>query len=652
GVEDSTRAGARVIGVGGIGIDVSNVDATTTPTVKVNAAGSIVSTGNVSFIATSNSDADSASDSTQVGILLSVSQLNANVSVKPTVSLNVDSGMAINAGGALTLKAQHGQAPVTYSDGTFNAGSNTAVNVADNTIGFGASHGLQTGDNVEYRANGGTPVGGLQDGRRVGIIKVDDQKLAFGTEVLSTSVSTARDEIRFPAQHNFRDGDRVIYQPTTGNAIIGGLTSGATYIVRVMDTQTIKLVNPNAVPAAAKNLTGASIANDVITINGHGFANGQAVTYRAAKATVFRNGAVDVVGDAATLTADRYNFANNDNIYLESHGLITGDEIVYTASAGEPISGLESGRRYFVIRVNANEIKLASSLLNATGDSANNVPVTAIPLSADTTKSGVDLSIRRVVDLPIGGLEDGVTYYIANSTTNSFKLARNSDGSNLVSLSGVDAASNKVLTGTSKIGTEGIDFLSPGTGSQRLTLDITGLGSGTAQLFGVGSALALAGAPAGDGVATASATGSGGGILRVTGANTSSKSEPTVSVTIGATGGENSVFNASSIVVAADAIANVSSSAASSGGGLISVGTTNSNIVANSKGTVAVNNARFFATNNLSVTAGSSINSSILSDSNGGGLVDVANANTKTDLNYVAHVDLGADVLLQADGDV
>ncbi|MBL8873046.1 MAG: DUF642 domain-containing protein, partial [Planctomycetaceae bacterium] len=46
------------------------------------------------------------------------------------------------------------------------------------------------------------------------------------------------------------------------------------------------------------------------------------------------------------------------------------------------------------------------------------------------------------------------------------------------------------------------------------------------------------------------------------------------------------------------------------------------------------------------------INSSILSDSNGGGLVDVANANTKTDLNYVAHVDLGADVLLQADGDV
>ncbi|MFO1065869.1 MAG: hypothetical protein U0892_18555 [Pirellulales bacterium] len=391
---------------------------------------------------------------------------------------------------------------------------------------------------------------------------------------------------------------------------------------------TIKLIDPNAVPAAAKSFNGSGIANNRVTLANHGFTNGQAVTYRAASALKFRNAAVDVVGNAATDPNHRYDSADNNNIYLPAHGLNTGDQIVYTATSGEPVLGLVSGQRYFVIRVNADEIKLAATLREATGDAADQISVTPIPIAANSAQSQVDLSIRRVVDLPIGGLEDGVTYYIANANATSFQLARDSAGTNLVSLSGVDAASQVVLTGNSTLGTEGVSLTAPGSGLQRLTLDLTSLGSGTAEFFGVGSALALTGAPTGDNVATASATGSGGGLVRVSGADTTAKSEPNVSITIGNNGSSGAVFNAATIVVKSDAIANAAASAAGSGGGLVSVGSTKATVLSNSVGTVSINNARFFASDSISVTAGSTINSSILSRSEGGGFVDVGDADS------------------------
>ena len=76
-------------------------------------------------------------------------------------------------------------------------------------------------------------------------------------------------------------------------------------------------------------------------------------------------------------------------------------------------------------------------------------------------------SLRKVGDQAIGGLTDGVTYYVVNSTANTFQLAATSGGS-AIALDPTDPVTHSALTGTSHIGTEGVDLTSPGSGEQQL----------------------------------------------------------------------------------------------------------------------------------------------------------------------------------------
>jgi len=58
-----------------------------------------------------------------------------------------------------------------------------------------------------------------------------------------------------------------------------------------------------------------------------------------------------------------------------------------------------------------------------------------------------------------------------------------------------DPDTSATLTGTSHIGTEGVDLTSAGTGEQQLVIDITSASTGTHLLEGVGGARALAALP-------------------------------------------------------------------------------------------------------------------------------------------------------------
>jgi predicted ribonuclease toxin of YeeF-YezG toxin-antitoxin module len=53
-------------------------------------------------------------------------------------------------------------------------------------------------------------------------------------------------------------------------------------------------------------------------------------------------------------------------ISYTSHGLVTGDKITYTDGGGTAISGLTDGGTYYVIRIDANTLQLATSAANAT----------------------------------------------------------------------------------------------------------------------------------------------------------------------------------------------------------------------------------------------------------------------------------------------
>jgi len=62
--------------------------------------------------------------------------------------------------------------------------------------------------------------------------------------------------------------------------------------------------------------------------------------------------------------------ASNNRITKTSHGFTTGDKITYTDGGGTTVGGLIDGGTYFIIRIDANTIKLATTYANAVAGTA------------------------------------------------------------------------------------------------------------------------------------------------------------------------------------------------------------------------------------------------------------------------------------------
>lgn len=91
------------------------------------------------------------------------------------------------------------------------------------------------------------------------------------------------------------------------------------------------------------------------------------------EAAIFNKGSSSVlVFDGDTDVDD-----GSHQIAYTTHGLLTGDKITYTDGGGTAITGLVDGGTYYVIRVDANHIKLASSYANATAGSPVAIAITS-----------------------------------------------------------------------------------------------------------------------------------------------------------------------------------------------------------------------------------------------------------------------------------
>ena len=139
----------------------------------------------------------------------------------------------------------------------------------------------------------------------------------------------------------------------------------------------------------------------------------------------------------------------NNTITLTSHGLATNDPIYYYAAAN-PITGISSGKLYFVIRTDANTIKLATT-------AANSAAGTAISLTGPSTAStqfiyqGINISSNVIYSndhgfetgdiifydntgTAIGGLSENISYYVSRVDDDQFKLYTDSKLTSVVTL--------------------------------------------------------------------------------------------------------------------------------------------------------------------------------------------------------------------------
>ncbi|MFU8776147.1 MAG: LEPR-XLL domain-containing protein, partial [Roseovarius sp.] len=618
------------IGSGGfLGVRVSGSTATVTATSKAQIGEDValVARDTIRIEAKSGIEADSVAraaggGAVDVGVALATTDINPGVTATsdPTTLASVAEGAMLVAGGDITVRAIY-DIDATAFDPTI-----ARVDTVAETISLNNDTGLSTGMRVRYDGPDAAALG-LETGRDYSVIRVDDTTIQLGrffsldferdttvSREPGIGIDTDFDVIRFAQDHGFRSGDRVRYvaESTTQTEQPGDgvLVDGEVYTVRVIDARTIKLVADGQVQTAVTFDARNALVDGTFQIQGHGFSNGDAVTYDGPDSfAVEQNflqvrlstaqGATDpLVFDATSnrLALPGYDplihgmqlvyqggeekqvsFASgavtndvpdwpinnqlNHTITLANHGFSSGDAVTYRVgpeSDAEAIGGLSDGTTYFVAVLDADTIMLASSSADAIslGQKLDRLPtlIVFIPERIAFTSTGAgthsfdyvetignlvsgrtytlipqssggqsvplyelweganrmtldrgDLAEDETHDFflpgrfPIEGLTDRKTYYIVDSTTDSFRLSETPGG---VALDLGDG----VLPGVQVISIEGVDFTDTGTGTGRLVIDLLAEGSGRLLAEG-GGALADVVTFGGDGQSSATVSG-------------------------------------------------------------------------------------------------------------------------------------------------
>jgi len=265
-----------------------------------------------------------------------------------------------------------------------------AVNNDDGTITFSQDHGWQTGDAVVYRTDSTVK-------KETGITRFSNFALADATLTFNPtslveeepSIDVTNNVIFFNEIHNFVTGQRVKYS-NGGGSNLSGLSNNTDYFVINSGDNNIQLATTraNALAGIAIDLTSAG------TGTSHSFLTN----------------AVDLA----------------DNLFVvENHDFQTGQKVTYVTDGGNAVSGLINQTEYYVIRINENIFKLATSRANASAGVA--IDLTAVGTgTSHTFKTDVFVSlfdasrtvpvvdtVQNTLELKNHGLTNGerVTYY-------------------------------------------------------------------------------------------------------------------------------------------------------------------------------------------------------------------------------------------------
>ncbi|MFN3348008.1 beta strand repeat-containing protein, partial [Pseudorhodoplanes sp.] len=240
----------------------------------------------------------------------------------------------------------------------------------------------------------------------------------------------------------------------TTRAFIGSnaiVTSDGNVVVQALDDTTIDQISAN-ISGAGTGAVGVAAGVGVMNKTTEAYIDsGAQVTALAAAG---KAGIAAYTGELVDALGFLGGAVSGSTITISAHGLMTGDEVFYNSPS--PIQGLADSTRYFVIRVSDNEIRLASSLVNAAlgnaltlGPGSTSMLDVHVLRKIDADKSGgskdfasadVNYATNRITaaghafntgeeiiytaeSIGIGGLVSGQRYYVIRYSDNSFGLA-------------------------------------------------------------------------------------------------------------------------------------------------------------------------------------------------------------------------------------
>ena len=258
--------------------------------------------------------------------------------------------------GAITLASKGGMDPSPPRNYTVTADG--VVASSDKVVITG--HGLKTGDIIQLGTLGSN-FGGFATGRILPILRLDDNTVMFGRDVDGSQIDLARDTISFGAPHFLQTGDKIRYGSAGGSSASYWAYVLDDTTIKLLDFDPNTLAGIIRLVGQGFNKGNISAANDTITITSHGFADGDLVTYHAAPTqSSFGSGDVDVT-ISGTKPNGKPNFiadASVNQIYIPGHSFKTGDLVTYSVTGGSALPNLVNNTVYQVLKVDANFVQL------------------------------------------------------------------------------------------------------------------------------------------------------------------------------------------------------------------------------------------------------------------------------------------------------
>ncbi|MBD2412394.1 hypothetical protein FACHB389_10860 [Nostoc calcicola FACHB-389] len=293
-------------------------------------------------------------------------------SIKNTANVSATEDISVTAIDSASIKADAGGVAIAAAIGKdANAAVSVGASFATNRIG-------QTTDSLSF------------DGSSTGAVDVTNDQISS-------------------ANHNLTTGQRVKYSRGSDGTAIGGLTEGQDYYVIVVDSNNIKLATSqaNATNGVAINLTAVG------TGSSHSFTFGKnphlvsaviddaTVTSTAGDVNVTARSSADKAITFNASSADVVDVANN-TITIQDHNFTTGQKVKY-ANGGSVIGGLTGQQEYYVIVINDNTIKLAST----EADAQNSIAIDLTSLGSGASHSFSFTQKATIQALTIGGAVSG-----------------------------------------------------------------------------------------------------------------------------------------------------------------------------------------------------------------------------------------------------
>ncbi len=292
---------------------------------------------------------------------------DATVGIQHTVTTVVNKKpriITINAGIETTSKAKRNKEIYFNPIETVAQGTGVGVGIGStiffNRPGVGVTslfiptksiflknHGLETGDQLTYFANSGTPLKVNNGSTSFDLI---DSQTLFAAKITSDLVGVATVRVGLGTTGGF-----VGVETSASTLAFSGIGTGVFHSLKTNHKPITGTVTRNLITVSAGSSHGL-VTNDKVIIDVN---PSVAATFNVSYNDFNRR---IIINPRDFADADIN--VPNDTIRILDHGYSTGQKIIHTAAT--PISGLSNDRIYYVVVIDTNTIKLSDTYYNST----------------------------------------------------------------------------------------------------------------------------------------------------------------------------------------------------------------------------------------------------------------------------------------------